>query len=113
MVIVTDDGLATGATMQAALWTTRQEAPKKLIAALPVGPEDTVMRLAKDADEMICLQSPPLFNAIGQFYKRFEQVEDEEVVDRNLERRVKNGGKKTNVELLNKDFSTHNLQVIY
>jgi predicted phosphoribosyltransferase len=81
LVIVTDDGLATGATMQAALWTARQESPEKLIAALPVGPEDTVMRLAKDTDEMICLRSPPFFDAIGQFYKRFDQVEDEEVVE--------------------------------
>jgi len=95
LVIVTDDGLATGATMQAALWTTRQEGPKKLIAALPVGPEDTVMRLAKDADEMICLRSPPLFDAIGQFYKRFDQVEDEEVIEILKEEHKMEGRKRT------------------
>jgi predicted phosphoribosyltransferase len=95
LVIVTDDGLATGATMQAALWTTRQEGPKKLIAALPVGPEDTAMRLAKDADEMICLRSPPVFDAIGQFYKRFDPVEDEEVVEILKEEQEREGRKRT------------------
>jgi len=80
LVIVTDDGVATGATTQAALWSVRQEHPQKLIAAIPVGPEDTVRRLAEDVDEMLCLRSPPLFVAVGQFYIRFEQVEDEDVL---------------------------------
>lgn len=79
-VIITDDGLATGATMQAALWVSRQEKPKKLIVAVPVAPEDTVMRLAKDADEIICLRAPMFFAAVGQFYTHFNQVEDEEVL---------------------------------
>ena len=80
VVIVTDDGVATGATTQAALWAVRLEKPEKLIAALPVGPEDTITRLAEDVDEMICLRAPPLFAAVGQFYIRFEPVEDEEVL---------------------------------
>ena len=80
LVIVTDDGVATGATMQAALWAVRQEHPQKLIVALPVGPEETLKRLAEDADEMVCLRAPPLFGAVGQFYVRFEQIEDEEVL---------------------------------
>ncbi len=80
-VIVTDDGVATGATTQAALWAVRLEKPEKLIAALPVGPEDTIMRLAEDVDEMICLRTPPLFAAVGQFYVRFEPVADEEVLE--------------------------------
>jgi len=79
-VIVTDDGVATGATAQAALWAVRLEKPEKLVAALPVGPEATIKRLARDADEMICLRTPPLFAAVGQFYLRFEAVEDEEVL---------------------------------
>jgi len=79
-VIVTDDGVATGATMQAALWTIRQEAPERLIAALPVGPGDTVKRLAAFTDELLCLRAPTFFGAIGQFYKQFEQVEDDEVL---------------------------------
>ncbi len=56
----------------------RQEHPEKLLAAMPVGPEDTLRELARDADEMICLRSPALFAAVGQFYEQFPQVEDEE-----------------------------------
>jgi len=81
IVIVTDDGVATGATTQAALWAVRLEKPKKLIAALPVGHEDTIKRLAKDVDEMLCLRTPPFFAAVGQFYINFEPVEDEEVLE--------------------------------
>lgn len=80
-VIVTDDGLATGATMQAALWTARHEEPAKLIAAVPVAPEDTVSRIAEDADELIVLRVPPFFAAVGQFYSQFYQVEDDEVLE--------------------------------
>lgn len=81
IVIVTDDGVATGATTQAALWAVRLEKPGKLIAAFPVGPEDTITRLAENVDEMICLRSPPMFMAVGQFYLSFEAVEDSEVVE--------------------------------
>jgi predicted phosphoribosyltransferase len=80
LVIVTDDGVATGATTLAALWAVRQEHPEKLIAATPVGSETTVRKLAEEADEMICLRAPRFFAAIGQFYMRFDQVEDEEVL---------------------------------
>ncbi|MDP2932280.1 MAG: phosphoribosyltransferase family protein [Chloroflexota bacterium] len=80
LAIVTDDGVATGATTQAALWAVRQEQPGRLIAALPVGAEATVRRLAEDVDEMVCLRTPPLFAAVGQFYLRFEPVEDDEVL---------------------------------
>jgi predicted phosphoribosyltransferase len=80
VAIVTDDGVATGATMQAAVWAARQEHPSRLVVALPVGPEDTVSRLAQDADEVMCLRVPPYFAAVGQFYLRFGQVEDEEVL---------------------------------
>jgi len=81
IVVVTDDGVATGATMQAALWAVRHEKPQKIIAALPVGPEDTLTRLSEDADETICLQAPPFFSAISQFYWQFTQVEDEELLE--------------------------------
>lgn len=81
IVIVTDDGIATGATMQAALWASRQEKPQRLIAALPVGPADTLQKLAEDADEVICLRCPQFFAAIGQFYYDFTQVEDDEVLE--------------------------------
>ena len=80
IVIITDDGVATGATMQAALWAVRQEKPQKIIAALPVGPMDSLERLSEDADETICLQAPPYFAALSQFYSLFTQVEDEELL---------------------------------
>lgn len=80
-VILTDDGIATGATMQAALWSVRQEHPLKVIVALPVGPEESLKRLAQDADEVVCLRVPPFLGAIGEFYSHFGQVEDEEVVE--------------------------------
>lgn len=80
IVIVTDDGVATGATTQAAIWAVRSEQPEKLIAAIPVGPEDTIRRLAKDVDEMLCLRTPPFFAAVGQFYEQFNPIEDEDVL---------------------------------
>ena len=80
IVIVTDDGVATGATMQAALWAVRQEKPQRLIAALPVGPADTIDKLAHDADEVLCLRVPSFFAAVGQYYNDFTQVEDDEVL---------------------------------
>jgi len=81
IVIITDDGVATGATMQAALWAVRQEKPEKIVAALPVGPEDTLKKLSEDADETICLQAPPFFSALSQFYLQFTQVEDQELLE--------------------------------
>jgi putative phosphoribosyl transferase len=80
IVIVTDDGVATGATMQAALWAVRQEKPQKIIAALPVGPQDTLEKLSENVDETICLQVPSYFAALSQFYLHFTQVEDEELL---------------------------------
>ena len=80
-VIVTDDGVATGATTQAAFWAVRHEGPETLIAAIPVGSEHTIRRLAADVDEMRCLRTPPFFAAVGQFYLRFEPIEDEDVLE--------------------------------
>jgi len=79
--IVADDGVATGATTQAALWAVREEKPEKLIAAIPVGPEDTINGLADAVDEIICLSSPMYFSAVGQFYHSFHPVDEEEVID--------------------------------
>lgn len=79
-VIVTDDGLATGATMQAALWMARHEGPKRLISAVPVAPADTVEKLSNDADEMVVLRVPQFFGAVGQFYEIFDQTSDGEVL---------------------------------
>jgi len=78
--IVTDDGVATGATAQAALRAVRQEQPEVLILALPVGPPETLQRLARDADEVFCLRAPAFFAAVGQFYTAFDQTQDEELV---------------------------------
>ncbi len=80
-VIVTDDGVATGATFEAALWSARVEKPRKLIAAIPVGPEDTLRRLAQQADELVCLRMPETFYALSQFYSHFEQVDDDHVLE--------------------------------
>lgn len=80
-VIVTDDGVATGATMQAAVWAIRRENPLKLTVAIPVASEEAVARLAEDVDELVCLRMPANFMAVGQFYTQFNQIADEEVVE--------------------------------
>jgi len=80
IVIVVDDGLATGATMISALHALRAKQPSKLIAAVPVAPPDTLRKVEKLADEVVCLEAPDHFMAVGQFYLEFPQVEDEEVV---------------------------------
>ena len=79
-VLVTDDGIATGATMIAALQSVRTEQPEFLLAALPVGAEDSIARLEETADEIICLRVPSFFQAVGQFYRQFDQVEDEDLI---------------------------------
>ena len=78
--VVVDDGVATGATIESALLTIAQESPQKLVAALPVGPPESIERLSESADEIICLRSPSFFGAISQFYNQFSQVEDVEVM---------------------------------
>lgn len=80
LVIVVDDGLATGATMMAALTTLRQHHPAKLVCAVPVASPETLEKIRPLADEVVCLSAPPDFEAVGQFYQRFPQVEDDEVV---------------------------------
>ncbi len=80
-VIVVDDGLATGATMISALHSLREKKPARLVCAVPVAPLDTVERVAQYADEMVCLQTPFNFQAVGQFYRDFPQVEDDEVIE--------------------------------
>ena len=79
-VIIVDDGLATGSTMIAALHALRGQNVKQLVCAVPVAPPDTVDRVAPYADETICLETPVDFYAVGQFYREFRQVEDEEVI---------------------------------
>ncbi|MGE5337156.1 MAG: phosphoribosyltransferase [Gemmatimonadota bacterium] len=79
-VIVVDDGLATGSTMIAALHALREKKPARLICAVPVAPPDTLERVRPLADEVVCLHAPTAFYAVGQFYRTFDQVEDDEVV---------------------------------
>ncbi|GHC30636.1 phosphoribosyltransferase [Aidingimonas halophila] len=79
-VIVVDDGLATGATMRAALEALREQRPARLIVAVPVAPPDTVAQLAPLADDVICLSQPPHFGAVGQWYRHFDQTSDDEVL---------------------------------
>jgi putative phosphoribosyl transferase len=78
--IVVDDGVATGVTDTAALRALRRRGPRRLILAVPICPPDTEHRLREEADEVICLQAPPNFFGVGQFYEDFSQVSDEEVV---------------------------------
>ena len=80
IVIVVDDGLATGATMIAALHAARAKGPQRLICAVPVGAPDSLERVRPYCDELVCLEAPEEFYAVGQFYRDFAQVADEEVV---------------------------------
>ena len=79
IVIVVDDGLATGATMISALHALRARKPAHLICAVPVAPPDTLEKIEGYADEVVCLQAPAFFQAVGQFYADFPQVDDSEV----------------------------------
>ncbi|MGE3805125.1 MAG: phosphoribosyltransferase [Gemmataceae bacterium] len=79
-IIVSDDGIATGATMMAALRVLREHQPHEVIVAVPVAPPTRLKQVARHASEVICLISPEDFLAIGQFYENFEAVRDEEVV---------------------------------
>ncbi len=78
--IVVDDGIATGATMLAALRAVRRARPRELVLAVPVAPPDTIARLRPEADRILCLHTPGDFMAVGQFYDDFTQTSDEEVI---------------------------------
>lgn len=80
-VIVVDDGIATGATARVALKALRLQKPAKLVLAVPVAPAETVAQMREDADEVICLETPSPFYAIGLYYRDFSQVSDEEVIE--------------------------------
>jgi putative phosphoribosyl transferase len=80
-VIVVDDGMATGSTARAACQVVRAQGATRVVLAVPVGPEDIERRMRADADEIICLYKPVDFFAVGQFYDRFDQTIDREVVE--------------------------------
>ncbi|WP_225333638.1 phosphoribosyltransferase [Halomicrobium urmianum] len=77
-VLVVDDGVATGATMRACLQRVRDDDPEYLIAAVPVGPADTLDTLLDIADDVASVETPPAFRAVGAYYEDFPQVTDEE-----------------------------------
>ena len=80
VVIVVDDGVATGATFRAALALVRRGEPRRLIAAMGVAPRETLATLRNEADEVVCLETPSPFFAVGQFFRDFRQVEDDEAI---------------------------------
>ena len=80
-IILVDDGVATGATMKAAINTLKEEKLTKLIVALPVAPPDIADELEKMVDEFVCIETPIDFTAVGAYYHDFTQVSDEEVVE--------------------------------
>jgi putative phosphoribosyl transferase len=79
IAILVDDGLATGATMRAAVKALRQREAAKIVVAVPVGPPDTCHEIEEQADETICLSTPEFFQAVGQYYDDFSQTTDEDV----------------------------------
>jgi predicted phosphoribosyltransferase len=82
-IILVDDGIATGATMFAAIQWIRNQKPKRLMVAVPVAPKDTFDKLKEDekVDDVIVLQSPLAFSTVGAFYEDFSQVSDEQVIE--------------------------------
>lgn len=80
VVVVVDDGLATGFTARAAILSLKSESVAKIILAVPVAPQDTITIIGREVDKLVCLNVPEMFFAIGQFYTDFQQVSDAEVI---------------------------------
>ena len=81
IVILVDDGIATGATMRAGIASARALGAQKIIVAVPVASSEAIAAISHDADEVVCLSTPDYFPAIGMFYEQFAQTTDEEVID--------------------------------
>jgi predicted phosphoribosyltransferase len=79
--IVVDDGVATGATTRAALRAVRALGPSKIVLAIPVAPPETLAFLKGDADDIVCLETPDDFCAVGAYYRDFRQIDDDEVIE--------------------------------
>jgi putative phosphoribosyl transferase len=79
--ILVDDGLATGASMRAAIRGVRRARPHRIVLAVPVAPPDTIASLRAEVDDVACLSTPELFGAVGNFYEDFTQTSDAEVVE--------------------------------
>ena len=95
-VIIVDDGIATGATVKAALVSAKNRGAKTVTIAVPVGPPSTIEELKKQgADRVVCLYTPEWFQAIGQFYSNFDQTSDEEIITLLKQSRQRSGGKQS------------------
>jgi len=81
IAIIVDDGIATGATMRAAIMSAKAMGAQKIVVAVPVSPADTLKKIKQEVDEVICLATPETFFGVGQFYDIFAQTEDEEVIE--------------------------------
>lgn len=79
-VLVVDDGVATGATTTACIRQIKNAGAERVILAVPVGPSHSIEQLRTEADEVICVETPPYFRAVGQFYESFDQVSDEQAM---------------------------------
>jgi len=86
--ILVDDGVATGTTLKAAIKSAKKRNPANIVVAVPVGAESSIQDIKQEVDEVICLETPGLFGAVGQYYRSFPQTPDEEVVEamKNAER---------------------------
>jgi putative phosphoribosyl transferase len=80
-VILVDDGVATGATIYAAIKALLSQKPSRFVVAFPVAPPDTVKEISKEVKEVVCLSTPADFQAVGQFFRNFAEVTDAEVVE--------------------------------
>ncbi len=80
-VILVDDGIATGASVRVAIRAIKEAGAKSIILAVPVAAPESLQKIAKEVDEVVCLLSPPYFEAVGSFYQDFDQVTDPEIVD--------------------------------
>lgn len=79
-IILVDDGIATGASMRAAIKSVKIAGAKKVVLAVPVAAPDSLKKMEKEVDEVVCLDSPAFFEAVGSFYRLFDQTTDEEIV---------------------------------
>jgi putative phosphoribosyl transferase len=99
VVVLVDDGLATGATMLAAVQSVRIEQPSRIIVAVPVGSDEACEKLRSEADQVICLEMPTPFYAVGSWYRNFEQTSDDEVKHLLAEARTRYAGVETNADM--------------
>jgi len=81
IVILVDDGIATGATMRAAIASVRVQGAKKIVVAIPVSSRDALEKIEEEADEVVCVIVPEVFWGVGAFYDLFDQTEDKEVIE--------------------------------